>query len=97
MKKQQRQKIKKVVPYNKRERNAKILNFTLQIAELNLSFLLTPEIKQKFNDFATNGTTYIDTIDIPKLSRQMEISLINDKNQKTFINFKYITQKDEIE
>lgn len=85
-----REKVRKVVPYSEGERNAKVLYFTLQMSEIGVGFMLTPELKNKFNDFVVNGTTYIDNIDVPKMSRVMEISLINDKHQKTFINFKYI-------
>lgn len=91
-----REKVRKVVPYSESERNAKVLYFTLQMNELGIGFMLTPELKNKFNDFVINGTTYVDTIDIPKMTRAMEISLINDKHQKTFINLKYI-DPDEIE
>lgn len=89
-----RTKVKKVVPYNERERNAKILNLTLQISNMGMSSVLTPEIKKRMNDFVVNGNTYIDCIELPKLSRQMVIQLINDKHQQTFINFKYVSQEE---
>jgi hypothetical protein len=88
-------KVKKVVPYNQRERSAKILNLVFQISDLKMDFVLTPEIKKKFNDFIDTGASYSDCIDLPKLSRQMIINLINDKNQQTFINFKYVGLDDD--
>jgi uncharacterized protein (DUF736 family) len=88
-------KVKKVVPYNERERNMKILNFTLEISEMKMEFVLTPEVRKGFDEFVTLGKDYIACIDLPKFSRQLIINLINDKHQKTFINFKYI-DPDEI-
>ncbi len=83
-------KVKKVVPYNKQERLVKVLNLISEISELKMSFVLTPEIRKRFDEYAETGREYNDTIDIPKISRQMIISLINDKHQKTFVNFKYV-------
>jgi hypothetical protein len=83
-------KVKKVVPYNERERNAKILNLIMQINEMQMGFVLTTEIKKNMDEFVKNGTTYIDVVDLPRFGRQMVINLINDKHQQTFINFKYI-------
>ena len=85
-----RTKVKNPIPYNERERNAKILNLVMQVSEVGMSHTLTPEIKKKMNDFVSKGEPYIDCIDLPRLSRQMIIQLINDKRQQTFINFKYV-------
>ena len=90
-----RTKVKKVVPYNERERNAKVLNLVLQVSELGMSTTLTPEIRKKMDAFVNKGENYTDCIDLPKFSRQMIIQLINDKHQQTFINFKYIDSEQE--
>lgn len=84
-----RNKIKKVVPYNERERNAKVINLLMELSELGMRHIITPEINQHMNDFVKLGKNYVDCIDLPRLARQMIISLINDKHQKTFIHFKY--------
>ncbi len=83
-------KVKKVVPYSKQERLVKVLNLISEISELKMSFVLTPEIRRRFDEYAETGKEYNDTIDIPKISRQMIICLVNDKHQKTFVNFKYV-------
>lgn len=90
-----RTKVKKVVPYNERERNAKVLNLVLQVSELGMSYALTPEIRKKMDAFVSKGENYSDCIDLPRVSRQMIIQLINDKHQQTFINFKYIDPEQE--
>jgi len=90
-----RTKVKNPIPYNERERNAKILNLVLQVSAIDMSHTLTPEIKQKMDNFVSKGETYIDCIDLPRLSRQMVIQLINDKRQPTFINFKYVDMEEK--
>jgi hypothetical protein len=85
-------KVRKVVPYNERERNAKILNLVLEIEEIKMGHVLTSEIKGHMNEFIKNGTTYIETIDLPRYGRELIICLINDKHQQTYINFRYITE-----
>ena len=82
-------KVKKVIPYTERERNMKVMNFVLQISDLKMERVITPEIKDGFNDFIKLGKDYIDCIDLPKHSRKMIINLVNDKNKQTFINFKF--------
>jgi hypothetical protein len=88
-------KVKKVVPYNERERNEKVVNFILEISSLKMDHILTQEIRKKFDDFTKYGTEYVDCIDLPQYSRQMIISLKNDKHQKPFINLKYVSPDDK--
>lgn len=82
-------KIKKVIAYTEKERNVKVMNLVLQISDIKMDYVMTPEVKKRFNEFITLGRDYVDCIDLPKHSRQMVINLVNDKNQKTFINFKF--------
>jgi hypothetical protein len=86
-------KTRKVVPYNERERNSKILNLVLQINEMKMGHVLTNDIRKRMDEFVKNGTTYIDTIDLPSYGRELVINLVNDKHQATFINFKYVEEK----
>jgi hypothetical protein len=90
-------KVRKPIPYNERERNTKVLNLVMQVSEHGLLHELTPEIRKKMDNFVKTGETYIECVELPKLSRQMIIQLINDKHQQTFINFKYVCHEEDCE
>lgn len=81
---------KEPCPYTESERNKKILCLTLQMTGIHMDHVLTPEIKQNMNNFIKTGEPYNVIVKLPEYSREMEINLVNDRNQSSHIKFKFI-------
>jgi len=66
--------------YTKQERERKITNIMLQLAELKFDHVLTPEVKKLLFDYINTGEDLIYSLDLPEYSRTLEINLTNDKS-----------------
>jgi len=87
---------KKVVLYNKKEREKKVFSIKMQLIQIDMYQILNDEIKQKIDEYIETGNEYIAEYDLPQYSRKMIINLVNDKNRESYIKlvFKKYTIED---
>lgn len=76
-------------PYTESERNAKMTAITFQMLQMNISHLVTDDLKKHMTEFIKHGTAYQEKIDLPEYSRIMNVNFINDKGQETFIKLAF--------
>lgn len=88
-KKNKTKKEKKVIPYTEAERQKKVMALQLSFTKAESDNIITPEIIRKMNNFAKTGESYIENIQIPEFSRELEIHLVNDRNQQSYIKLKF--------
>ena len=76
-------------PYTKDERERKITLIKLQLVDLNMYSVLTPEVHQSISDFIQSGKECDMEVDLPMYSRILVVHLVNDKKKQTYINLKF--------
>lgn len=89
-KKKGKKKEKLPMPYTESERNKKVMSIMMQITDVKMEHVITPEIKKNLNEFVKNGTEYSDTIPIPEYGRELVIYFVNNKRIESYINFRFI-------
>ncbi len=89
-KKKGKKKVKLPIPYTESERNKKVMSIMMQINDVKMEHVITPEIRQNLNEFVKNGTEYSDTIPIPEYGRELVIYFVNNKRIESYINFRFI-------
>lgn len=79
------------VPYSKKERENKVKMVYFQLVQIDMYHVLTDNHKQQIEKFIKDGTSYVDTIELPAYSRVMSINFVNDKrnDKKTGIGLKF--------
>ena len=76
-------------PYTESERNKKLMLIRMQLMDIDMHHLITPEVNDAINDFIKTGREFHKTVDIPEYSRELEVNLINDKRKQTYITLKF--------
>jgi len=75
--------------YTQQERDKKMNAIKIQLVQINKYHLLLPEHLKAIDEFVKNGTDYSTICDLPEYSRVLEIKLINNKREQTYINLKF--------
>jgi hypothetical protein len=73
--------------YVESDRQKIVTEFYMSISNLNISHIITADIKKMLADYVANGTEYDTVIPIPDYGRSLVIKLYNTRNKKTYINF----------
>ena len=82
-------KVKVPQPYTQQERETKINRIKMQLANINMYHILLPEHFKAIDEFVKNGTEYTTLYNLPEYSRVLEIKLVNNKKEQTYINLKF--------
>lgn len=75
------------IPYNESERNKKIVGIMFQLSGKDMTEIITPEIRQAFDKFIKTGESYYTKIYLPEYGRYLEVNLVNNKREATFVKF----------
>jgi len=76
-------------PYTYEERNKKITSILMQLMNMGMDHVLTPEFRQGLFDWRDNGTAFHAELDLPEYSRKLVASFDNDfsKDKDNALNF----------
>lgn len=80
---------KKIQLYTAQERKDKISTILMQIATMELSNIITKDVKKLLQNWIDTGETTEKDIPLAQYGRTMLIRLYNDKKANTFINLKH--------
>lgn len=78
-------------PYTHEERVKKINNIMIQLMNIKMEHVLTPEVTKGMNEFRDNGMSFHTQVELPEYSRVMIVDFENDKNKDkdNAINFQF--------
>jgi hypothetical protein len=85
------------IPYTESERNKKITNIILQLSSMDMTQVLTPEIRTGIQKYIKEGAEYEAELDLPEFARTLQIKLVNDKRRERDTYVKFLFKKIRIE
>ena len=97
LKKLQRESSNEVVPYTLAERERKITNIMIQLSQTSWEHLVPQSVRDGMLKFAKTGETYIDYIDMPQISRTLNVHFVNDKNKDNDNSINFLFNKVRVE
>ena len=83
----------KVVPYTKAERERKISRIMIQLSQTKWEHLVPESAKEGMFKFIETGESYIDSVELPSLSRTLCFNFVNDKNKDKENSLNFIFNK----
>jgi hypothetical protein len=83
----------KEVPYTKEERERKISRIMIQLSQTKWEHLVPERAKEGMFKFIETGESYIDSVELPSLSRTLTFHFVNDKTKEKENSLNFIFNK----
>ena len=81
--------------YTEAQRHQKVTNIMLEISMLDITQVITPEIRAIFDKYVKTGETQEHEFPLPQFGRTLVIKLYNDKKVHSFVNLRYDLKEGE--
>lgn len=75
--------------YTEAQRQQKVTNIMLEVSMLDITNIITSDIRQIFDKYIKTGETQEHEFPMPQYGRTFVIKLNNDKKLPSFVNLRY--------